>query len=58
MPEQFYRIAWKSKFTEASGYGTGAWPKKQAQALCDDINNDPIENAYCNHWIEPIPEES
>lgn len=55
MAEQLYRIHWKAKRTGATGCGSRAFPKEEAEGYADQMNSDVETSKWTEHWIEPAP---
>jgi hypothetical protein len=55
MSEQLYCIYWKATHTPATGKGSGAFPKRQAQKIAAELEAD--SGGLLRYWIEPAPAE-
>lgn len=49
-----YRIRWVSKFTGATGAGTGEYSLGEAERYAHELNVE--RDAICFHTVEPVPE--
>lgn len=49
MEEKLYYIHWKAIKTGKEGRGDTAYPKKQAELICDELNKH--NKGWLEHWI-------
>jgi hypothetical protein len=47
--KMLYLIHWRSLKTGATGHGTKAFPKDQAESICDGLNKQ--DKGLLIHWI-------
>ena len=53
MDTSLYRVAWRSKKTGATGYGTCGFPFAEYQRVCDELG---AEHGWSlTHWPERMP---
>lgn len=54
MTEKRYRIAWRAIKTQATGHGTGTFPKAEADRIAAGLNED--NKGVTHHWAEEVKE--
>lgn len=48
-----YRIAWRSKLTSLTGFGSTKFTREQAKKIANKLNEE--KGATCTHWAELAP---
>jgi len=51
-----YHIHWRALKTGKTGYGSGTFPKWQAELICESLNLQAV--GLLIHWIEPEKQEA
>ena len=50
-----YRIHWKAVLTDATGHGTGSYPKAEAERYAELLNEE--KKGITQHWVEEVKDD-